>query len=130
MLAPWKESHDQPAAAAKSVQSCPSLRPHGLQPTRLLRPWDFPARGLEWVPSPSPLFLLDCAYSANTEDLFCARRCCRHGKYGSMQQQQNNIGTPSFPFFALLPPPPWSSQSRSGVANQNDLRDQAGNVSE
>ena len=25
-----------------------SLRPHGLQPTRLLRPWDFPGRVLEW----------------------------------------------------------------------------------
>ena len=26
-----------------------SLQPHGLQPTRLLCPWDFPARVLEWV---------------------------------------------------------------------------------
>ena len=25
-----------------------SVRPHGLQPTRLLRPWDFQARVLEW----------------------------------------------------------------------------------
>ena len=25
-----------------------SLWPHGLQPTRLLHPWDFPARVLEW----------------------------------------------------------------------------------
>ena len=31
-------------AAAKSLQSCPTLRPHGLQPTRLLRPWDFPGK--------------------------------------------------------------------------------------
>ena len=23
------------------AQSCPTQRPHGLQPTRLLRPWDF-----------------------------------------------------------------------------------------
>ena len=30
------------AAAAKSFQSCPTVRPHGLQPTRFLRPWDFP----------------------------------------------------------------------------------------
>ena len=90
---PWKESYDQPAAAAvKSLQSCPTLcdsidgspqallslgfsrqehwsglpfsslmhesekwkwsrsvvsdswRPHGLQPTRLLCPWDFPGK--------------------------------------------------------------------------------------
>ena len=25
MLAPWKKSYDQPAAAAKSIQSCPTL---------------------------------------------------------------------------------------------------------
>ena len=32
------------AVAAKSLQSCPTLRPHGLQPTRLLRPWDSPGK--------------------------------------------------------------------------------------
>ena len=32
------------AAATKSLQSCPTLRPHGLQPTRLLRPWDSPGK--------------------------------------------------------------------------------------
>ena len=26
------------------TQSCPTPRPHGLQPTRLLRPWDFPGK--------------------------------------------------------------------------------------
>ena len=26
------------------AQLCPTLRPHGLQPTRLLRPWDFPGK--------------------------------------------------------------------------------------
>ena len=25
-------------------QSCPTQRPHGLQPTRLLCPWDFPGK--------------------------------------------------------------------------------------
>ena len=28
------------AAAAKSLQSCPTLRPHKRQPTRLPHPWD------------------------------------------------------------------------------------------
>ena len=28
------------AAVAKSLQSCPTLRPHRQQPTRLPRPWD------------------------------------------------------------------------------------------
>ena len=32
------------AAAAKLLQSCPTLRPRGLQPTRLLHPWDFPGK--------------------------------------------------------------------------------------
>ena len=26
------------------AQSCQTLRPHGLQPTRLLHPWDFPGK--------------------------------------------------------------------------------------
>ena len=38
--------YDQPAAA-KSLQSCPTLRPHRRQPTRLLRPWDFPGKSTE-----------------------------------------------------------------------------------
>ena len=32
------------AAAAKSLQSCLTLRPHGQQPTRLLCPWDSPGK--------------------------------------------------------------------------------------
>ena len=32
------------AAAAKSPQSCPTLRPHRWQPTRLPRPWDSPGK--------------------------------------------------------------------------------------
>ena len=32
------------AAAAKSLQSCPTLRPHRRQPTRFLHPWDSPGK--------------------------------------------------------------------------------------
>ena len=32
------------AAAAKSLQSCPTVRPHRRQPTRLLCPWDSPGK--------------------------------------------------------------------------------------
>ena len=32
------------AAAAKSLQSCPTLWPHRWQPTRLCRPWDSPGK--------------------------------------------------------------------------------------
>ena len=31
-------------AAAKSLQSCPTLQPHRWQPTRLPRPWDSPGK--------------------------------------------------------------------------------------
>ena len=31
-------------AAAKSLQSCPTLRPHRWQPTRLPGPWDSPGK--------------------------------------------------------------------------------------
>ena len=34
----------QAAAAAKSLQSCPTLQPHRQQPTRLPRPWDSPGK--------------------------------------------------------------------------------------
>ena len=32
------------ATAAKSLQSCPSMRPHRQQPIRLLYPWDSPGK--------------------------------------------------------------------------------------
>ena len=32
------------AAASKSLQSCPTLRPHRRQPTRLPHPWDSPGK--------------------------------------------------------------------------------------
>ena len=32
------------AATAKSLQSCPTLRPHRRQPTRLPRPWGSPGK--------------------------------------------------------------------------------------
>ena len=35
---------DTAVAAAKLLQSCPTLRPHRRQPTRLLRPWDSPGK--------------------------------------------------------------------------------------
>ena len=36
-----------------SFQSCPILQHHGLEPTRLLRPWVLQTRTLEWVAMPS-----------------------------------------------------------------------------
>src|SRR5574337_163740 len=45
MLAPWKQSYDQPAAA-KSLQLCPTVRPHRRQPTRLPHPWDSPDKNI------------------------------------------------------------------------------------
>ena len=41
---PWTQDPSglQSAAAAKSLQSCPTLLPQRWQPTRLRRPWDSP----------------------------------------------------------------------------------------
>ena len=38
------DKNNPAAAAAKSLQSCPTLRPHRRQPTRLPRPWDSPGK--------------------------------------------------------------------------------------
>ena len=49
-----------------------SQRPHGLQPTRLLRPWIFQARGLEWGAialsgdPPLPTIVFTCTLGART----------------------------------------------------------------
>ena len=49
-LAPWKESHDQPAAAAKSFQSCPTLcDPIDGSPPGSPVPGILQARTLEWA---------------------------------------------------------------------------------
>ena len=43
------------AAAAKSLQSCPTLvQPHRWQPTRLPRPWDLQWQHWSGLPFPSP----------------------------------------------------------------------------
>ena len=46
MIVKLKLTENQPlfAAAAKSLQSCPTVRPHRWQPTRLPRPWDSPGK--------------------------------------------------------------------------------------
>ena len=36
--------HELLIATVLVTQSCPTLQPHGLQPTRLLCPWDFPGK--------------------------------------------------------------------------------------
>jgi len=47
---------DSAAAAAKSLQSCLTLRPQRRQPTRLPRPWDSPGKN----PGVGCHFLLQC----------------------------------------------------------------------
>ena len=44
------------AAAAELLQSCPTVRPHRRQPTRLPRPWDSPGKNTGVVYH----FLLQC----------------------------------------------------------------------
>ena len=54
------------AAAAKSLQSCPTVRPHRWQPTRLPRPWDSPGKNT----GVSCQFLLQCV---KVKSLSCVR---------------------------------------------------------
>ena len=53
---------DTSAAAAKSLQSCPTVRPHRWQPTRLCRPWDSPGKntgvGYHFLPQKLSLVFL------------------------------------------------------------------------
>ena len=53
---------DISAAAAKSLQSCPTVRPHRWQPTRLCRPWDSPGKntgvGYHFLPQKLSLVFL------------------------------------------------------------------------
>ena len=59
------------------AQSCPtdSSRPHGLQPTRLLRPWDFPGQEY-WsgFPLPSPQNAAAAAKSLQSCLILCDPR--------------------------------------------------------
>ena len=41
---PTLQPRSNAAAAAKSLQSCLTMRPHRQQPTRLPRPWDSPGK--------------------------------------------------------------------------------------
>ena len=41
---PVHESEKWKWSESEVAQSCPTERPHGLQPTRLLHPWDFPGK--------------------------------------------------------------------------------------
>ena len=59
------------AAAAKSLQSCPTL----CDPTRLPRPWDSPGKNTSGLPFPSPM-LLTC-YTINSRCFFLTRSSTR-----------------------------------------------------
>ena len=67
------------AAAAASLQLCPAVRPHGLKPTRLLRPWDFPGKStgvgclcLLWVLAILVLFIAQFFFLNLMDTMDCA----------------------------------------------------------
>ena len=53
------ERDDGDGLVAKSCTTIQSMQPHGLQSTRLLCPWDFPGKAMEWVAFLSPGDLAD-----------------------------------------------------------------------
>ena len=60
-------------AAAKSLQSCPTVRPHRQQPTRLPRPWDSPGKNTGVGCS----FLLQCMKVKSESEVaqLCQAKC-------------------------------------------------------
>ena len=65
------------AAAAKSLQSCPTLRPHRQKPTRLRRPWDSPSKNT----GVGCHFLLQCMKVKSESEVAqsCLTLCGPHG---------------------------------------------------
>ena len=61
---PWIQ-HIFPAAAAKWLQSCPTLRPQRRQPTRLPGPWDSPGKNTGM----GCYFLLQCMKVKNESEV-------------------------------------------------------------
>ena len=53
------------AAAAKSLQLCPTVQPHGWQPTRLPHPWDSPGK----ITGVGCHFLLQCMKVKNESEV-------------------------------------------------------------
>ena len=91
------------AATAKSLQSCPTVRPHRRQPTRLRSPWDSPGKNI----GVGCHFLLQCM------------------KVRSESEVAQSRPTPSDPVDCSLPAPPSMGFSRqeywNGVPLPSDL---------
>ena len=88
-----------------------SSRPHGLQPTRLLCPWDFPGKdagvGCHFLPkhcfNATPQLLIYCfsLHSVNRHSDGKLRRCLEHSVCGALLSD-----TLSYEY--LLPSSPWT----------------------
>ena len=65
-------SHSTAAAAAKLLQSCPTLRPQRQQPTRLPHPWDSPGKNT----GVGCHFLLQCMKVKSESEV--AQTCLTH----------------------------------------------------
>ena len=85
------------AAATKSLQSCPTVRPHRQQPTRLPCPWDSPGKNtgvgfhfllqsikvksesevVQWCPTPSDP--MDCSPPGSSVRGICQARVLEWG---------------------------------------------------
>ena len=87
-----KVQHNTAAAAAESPQPCPTLRPHGRQPTRLPRPWDSPGKN----PGVGCHCLLWWAFLTNAkhvEDDWVGRGVAQRGNVCEIQNFRQKPGT-------------------------------------
>ena len=69
------------AAAAKSLQLCPTVRPHRWQPTRLPRPWDSPGKNT----GVGCHFLLQCAKVKSESEVTQSCRTHSHPRTAAHQ---------------------------------------------
>ena len=69
------------AAAAKSLQSCPTLWPHRWQPTRLPRPWDSPGKNT----GVGCHFLLQCTRTFKFQCIICIMAHLNWAQLSSIQ---------------------------------------------
>ena len=104
------------AAAAKSLQSCPTLRPHRWQPTRLPRPWDSPGKNT----GVGCHFLLQCVKVRSESEV--TQSCPSATPWTVAFQAPLSIGFPRQEYWSGLPlPSPLHSTAKRNKVNFLDF---------
>ena len=95
-IATWEALRSH--AAAKSLQSCPTVWPHRRQPTRLPRPWDSPGKNT----GVGCQFLLQCMSVKSESEV--AQSCPTPTIYQDNYQVTTDISKPHPFLFTMVSP--------------------------